>query len=84
MEPSHRATGKETVWHEGAKTRNKVRLEEKHSLPPPRFIFLWFSSAKVKWQLHARAREVMESGLGFLEGRVVGDEGREVSSHRST
>lgn len=28
--------------------------------------------------------EVMEGGLGFLEGRVVGGEGREVSSDRST
>lgn len=28
--------------------------------------------------------EVMEGGLAFLEGRVVGDEGREVSSDSST
>lgn len=35
MEPSHQATGNEAFWHEGAKTRNKIWSEEKHSPPHP-------------------------------------------------
>lgn len=39
MEPSHQVAGKETFWHEGAKTRNTIWLEEKHSLPHPSSFF---------------------------------------------
>lgn len=36
---SHQAIGKETFWHEGAKTKNEVWLEEKDSLPHPSSLF---------------------------------------------